>query len=500
MMEFRIIRRTEQVIERFNINEFRQYNDLEDITIIIEFYKCIFLNINPDINLNVNIDYFPSNIIFKFSYCTFRGRVNMNNIVFKAPIYFNNSKFENSVDFHECIFKDIACFYGVTFNEAPNFSQAIFKENLNLVNTNLDFNYKRLEIKITKEHNIFTTNYPNIEKKLSNFANDFRDSFRNFKNALSKDSNNIDASNYHKCELYSKEIELENSYETLKDKIDLYTLKFYRILSDHHTDLLKVFNNLVILIALFFISTFGIIDSKNALSSYAYKSGENFSIFEYKIENKDKDFNTLVLKNKQTNLQNSLKDKIKNIVNFFRINNLFYFIVLLFTFMGFILVIYGIIILFDDFFITVFSYSIVLTIALFLWFINCITKFTYIFLCFIFICSYIYLIYNINIYNYDLNIFIMSVLNISFIITYALLINSNKIIKFFIILLSYIVLILIISSGNLIFLAPILGKLTTDFNPENELFISLSFTYTILMFLVLFSLQKTARRNSLVSA
>ncbi|MEE6620391.1 hypothetical protein VWN47_10825, partial [Campylobacter jejuni] len=43
----------------------------------------------------------------------------------------------------------------------------------------------------------------NIEEKpLDKFANDFRDSFRTFKNALIKDNNLLDASNFHKYELY----------------------------------------------------------------------------------------------------------------------------------------------------------------------------------------------------------------------------------------------------------------------------------------------------------
>lgn len=45
-------------------------------------------------------------------------------------------------------------------------------------------------------------------KPIDKFANDFRDSFRTFKNALVKDNNLLDASNFHKCELYCKEIEL----------------------------------------------------------------------------------------------------------------------------------------------------------------------------------------------------------------------------------------------------------------------------------------------------
>ena len=55
---------------------------------------------------------------------------------------------------------------------------------------------------------------------LDNFANDFRDSFRGFKSALIKDNNLLDASEFHRCELYCKEIELySKETKILKDKV-----------------------------------------------------------------------------------------------------------------------------------------------------------------------------------------------------------------------------------------------------------------------------------------
>lgn len=222
----------------------------------ISFVGCRFLNDKNGISL--------SNYIFG-------KKANFSNCKFYTDVYFNNSTFHDYADFHECKFEKVACFYGATFEKVPNFSQAIFKENLNMINTNLNFDFDELNEKIKQEYEYFNKNKEEKDKKsLDKFANDFRDSFRLIKNALIKDNNLLDASNFHKYELYCKEIELEQiwhrqgkSAETevdtrrntqkFRDYIDCLLLGFYRKLCDHHTDFLKVFNNLVLLIALYIL-------------------------------------------------------------------------------------------------------------------------------------------------------------------------------------------------------------------------------------------------------
>ncbi|EAI3517256.1 pentapeptide repeat-containing protein, partial [Campylobacter coli] len=207
-----------------------------------------------------------------FSNCHFQNEVYFKNNDFKQVIfrnskfndnvYFNNSHFKDYVDFCECEFDNIACFYGVIFDKTPNFSQAIFKGKLNAVNTNLNFTFCDLHEKIKQEYDFYESQriakeagvIPNLyqEKSLDKFANDFRDSFRNFKSALIKDNNLLDASNFHKYELYCKELELKNKKDkTLKDRIDKWQLVFYRKLCDHHTDLLLNLKWLVVLIGSF---------------------------------------------------------------------------------------------------------------------------------------------------------------------------------------------------------------------------------------------------------
>ena len=195
--------------------------------------------------------------------------ISLSNCIFQKNIYFNNSTLQKKIDFHECEFEKNACFYGVTFEQAPNFSQAIFKDNLNLVNMNLNFDFADLESKINGEYESYNQDKDDSKKKpLEKFTNDFRDSFRNFKSVLLDKHNTLDALKFHKLELYCKEIELKQKWHkkgieaknetdmrknTLKFKevIDFCLLYFYRKFCDHHTDFLRVFNNLILLIALY---------------------------------------------------------------------------------------------------------------------------------------------------------------------------------------------------------------------------------------------------------
>ncbi|MCI7710582.1 MAG: pentapeptide repeat-containing protein [Helicobacter sp.] len=186
-----------------------------------------------------------------FKNCIFKKRVDFSNSKICNNIYFNNSIFQDSVDFHECEFEKTACFYGVKFDKAPNFSQTQFKGSLNVVNTNLDFGFESLKKKIKRERKKYNER-KSVKKPLAHFANDFRDSFRIFKNALIKDNNLLDASKFHKCELYCKEIELDSKKtKTIKDKVEKWQLWFYRKLCDHHTDLVLNLKWLVYTIALY---------------------------------------------------------------------------------------------------------------------------------------------------------------------------------------------------------------------------------------------------------
>ncbi|ECR3050382.1 hypothetical protein F1O50_06910, partial [Campylobacter coli] len=163
---------------------------------------------------------------------------------FNNNVYFNNSHFKNYVDFHACKFEKTASFYGVRFDKTPNFSQAVFQDSINLVNIKAKFDFQNLNTVIE-----------NRDKPKNETANDFRDSFRTFKNALIKDNNLLDASNFHKYELYCKEIELKFKKPKIfsREWMDKWQLFFYRKLCDHHTDLILNLRWLVVVVG-FFVS------------------------------------------------------------------------------------------------------------------------------------------------------------------------------------------------------------------------------------------------------
>lgn len=273
-----------KVIDKISINKcnFREIFIVKYISGNIEFQKCNF----NDFNLSGLCDVVIKGD-FKFNFCEVKEIANFMNFKFKNKVYFKMSKFKDNVyfnnshfydyaNFHECEFEKTANFHECEFEKAPNFSQAIFKGNLNVVNANLNFDFDDLKEKINQECEEFNKNKKEEdEKSLDKFANDFRDSFRIFKSALIKDNNLLDASNFHKYELYCKEIELKQSWNKLKNVttdedikqnnrnysqlVDFLLLGFYRKLCDHHTDLLRVFNNLILLISLYVLYNFFIL-------------------------------------------------------------------------------------------------------------------------------------------------------------------------------------------------------------------------------------------------
>lgn len=189
-----------------------------------------------------------------FKDCIFNKKVNFSDSKFSNKAIFNNSKFSKYTDFREVIFKDIASFYNTTFTQAPNFSTCMFDKvnGVNFININIDKidldsikqdfisnyendeKYKKALDKLTsnkitldqqaldkndlEELDKNSTNYKKDKAILESehkirYANNARDSFRTIKNVLIANNNLLDASNFHKLELYAKEIELEYKIE-----------------------------------------------------------------------------------------------------------------------------------------------------------------------------------------------------------------------------------------------------------------------------------------------
>ncbi|EGA7514171.1 hypothetical protein H6C18_001074, partial [Campylobacter jejuni] len=412
-------------------------------------------------------------------------KLNFSNTHFEDNAYFNNSEFYSYADFHECEFEKIACFYGVRFDKAPNFSQAIFKGNLNAVNANLNFIFDDLQERIKQEYEDFNKNIEN-KKSLDKFANDFRDSFRTFKNALIKDNNLLDASNFHKYELYCKEIELKQNWDKkgenvknttdleknvsrIRDFMDFLLLGFYRKLCDHHTDFLKVFNNLILLVGLYIL--------------FIFVGGFEFNLEKNSIQNLNK-----------TSDMFSYLTKVKQaIINFSPIQQYYDYILISFAAICFICLI----VIFYKIFKNMKLYFVIIKNIIFKDIIKSILN----------LCAYLFflliiLIYiNIYIPKNQNNLNILSNIGIffTFCIFYLWTVCLNTLfLRYIFICISYIIVIIFVGA-NITILNPFIGKLINDKIFSNDpLFIYLTFAYTILIFLVLFSLQKTARKNSIV--
>ncbi|ECL1093715.1 hypothetical protein FPN63_05380 [Campylobacter jejuni] len=381
-------------------------------------------------------------------------KLNFSNAHFEDNAYFNNSEFYNYADFHECEFDDIACFYGVKFHKIPNFSQVVLKGNFNALNITSNFVFDDLKKQIKQEYENFNKDIKEKQNKkpLDKFANDFRDSFRTFKNALIKDNNALDASNFHKCELYCKEIELKNKkYKTLKDKMDKWQLIFYRKLCDHHTDLLKAFHNLLIVIMLF--SMFSFVFDKFKQPSHI-ENDIKYNIV--KVDSKE----NYIFKEHNKTTYNLLSLNIEQESDKFIKNDFVYMIVFL------ILVL------------LLLSFNIFTSIYIF--------------------GSILYLIFSfldlLALYTH-IAVIVFFVL---FALKFILLDDRQRYKRGIVVAISYTVCIFTLLVKPSLML-PIFGSfLEKDTDATYPLLLSLSVVYFILVALVLFSLQKTARKNSIV--
>ncbi|RKO64811.1 hypothetical protein CKA54_04030 [Campylobacter sp. P255] len=267
------------------LNKFSKYFFIQD---------CVIGNINLWKNKFENRCYFVDS---KFGYEqdeNNKAKLNFSNACFEDNAYFNNSKFYSYIDFHECEFEKIACFYGVIFDKAPNFSACYFKEQkaVNLTNVNIDkLDFKSIEgyIEDNYQDEAYKNEIENIqseEKEKINLidnkhklrcAKNLKDSFRVIKDVLISQNNILEAQEWHKLELYTKEKETMIKATSINDNIDFknitakflkeelynftewinFTLLFiYRNTSNHHTSFLKILNFTVVMIALYALFLF----------------------------------------------------------------------------------------------------------------------------------------------------------------------------------------------------------------------------------------------------
>ena len=243
-----------------------------------------------------------------FQHCEFHKRVYFTNCEFNGNVFFNHAVFEKYADFHESIFNGVVSFYNAEFKYAPNFSTCVFQnlQATNFINVKIDdidfdkvndfiteykndkmyekeldllrekYRAKTKKIKLLKtqckqETNRYRENkqklhskkfqackQEKIKKYKIRYASNARDSFRTIKNVLIANNNLLDASTWHKLELYAKEHEIDLKAPTKfsKEWIERIQLCFYRHTSAHHTDLLKILSWFVVLVGGFAVALF----------------------------------------------------------------------------------------------------------------------------------------------------------------------------------------------------------------------------------------------------
>lgn len=110
-----------------------------------------------------------------------------------------------------------------------------------------------------------------IELKLDEAT---RKMLTSLKSSFLKNQNKFDAIKYQKKELYCREKQLEwiDAKIFSKDWLDKWQLWFYRLTSDHHTDLLKTGNSIMCLVFIFGLMSF------LTMLGFAYYFDKGFSI------------------------------------------------------------------------------------------------------------------------------------------------------------------------------------------------------------------------------
>ena len=217
-----------------------------------------------------------------FYKATFKDKLRFVDSSFNKQVYFIESTFNDYAYFDETLFSDIsdfsqskfdktAYFAGTKFQGFPIFLKTTFNESMSFTNAELNFDFDNVEDGIIKIYNDRMKTYkeplhdePKIEPYKYKAANELRDTFRAIKGTLIKDNNLLDASQFHRVELYCKEIELRYRRKEkarnsgIRDVVDKIHLMLYRLTSDHHTDLLLIFNNMLALIVLFGAFVYGL--------------------------------------------------------------------------------------------------------------------------------------------------------------------------------------------------------------------------------------------------
>ena len=217
-----------------------------------------------------------------FSRCIFEGDMTIFDCCFRQKVDFGATIFKKGFSCISVNFCNQIGFHNTTFDDMPLFASTCF-ENPQMVDLIIAKTKHKIEdIKMPKEY---------IDK-----IKTIRDSYRAIKNILITQNNLLEASYWHKLELYTKEVELKNEKPKIfsKEWIDLWQLKLYRLTSNHHTDLLKSFNSLIILIGIFALFGLCIVAGFNKYCGF-YDTNPHIMIEFYNIHIKNYAINNALI-------------------------------------------------------------------------------------------------------------------------------------------------------------------------------------------------------------
>ncbi|HHD0454259.1 TPA: hypothetical protein ACOS3E_000985, partial [Campylobacter coli] len=406
--------------------------------------EALFLNINPNNCIFYNVEFNKINFIHIDDINAESNAESyvFRNAVFKDALSFKGMEFER-LEFDNVLFNGVVTFSNTKLNTKPQFINCTFSNQFNIEHQYIKYSDKDIENKIN-----------NIQDKNDKFRVllNLRDLFRKLKSNRIAHHNLIDASELRTQELYTRELELKyQEKKNLRETIERYQLFFYRKLCDHHTDLLKAFHNLLIVVMIF--SMFSFVFDKFKQPSHI-ENDIKYNIV--KVDSKE----NYIFKEHNKTTYNLLSLNIEQESDKFIKNDFVYMIVFL------ILVL------------LLLSFNIFTSIYIF--------------------GSILYLIFSfldlLALYTH-IAVIVFFVL---FALKFILLDDRQRYKRGIVVAISYTVCIftLLVKPSLLL---PALGSfLDKDSNATYPLLLSLSVVYFMLVVLILFSLQKTARKNSIV--
>lgn len=241
------------------------------------FHRCKIINFVSLKNQSIKKQIFFSQCIFVENFEIVNSTVKNIKIIqsrFKKNFYLSTSQckgdirairthFEGNVDCHSSTFEKNFDLRASEIIGISDFSGCVYKSKVDLLGFKPHIKYKKLQEYISNKQKQYRQEFEqDWEYKNFDFLPplEIQDTFRLLKDILLKEGNALGASNYHRAELYCKEIELDlkNPPTLSKEWIDKWQLCLYRHTSEHHTDLLKIISWVIITIGIFGVINFGI--------------------------------------------------------------------------------------------------------------------------------------------------------------------------------------------------------------------------------------------------